>query len=89
MTLTQIMNQHPAQTTFSGLGPYDVFAAPGRRYVGTVIFSMAAPPFIKGNSKDYYFAPEHRFFARGLIEIVNGRAYFAPAEDYDFSDSVP
>jgi len=61
-----LKSRHPADTTFSGFGLWDVFA-PGRRLVGTVAADLSHPPFVAGDGKEFDFAPGHFLFAYGLI----------------------
>lgn len=69
MTFGELMERGPGEITFSGLGPYEVFSVPGKRYVGTVIMRVGQPPFVHCDevATGCYYAPNHRFFARGVV----------------------
>jgi hypothetical protein len=67
MKIQEIMNRHPADTTFSGYGAWDVFGA-NRRFIGTVIFYQLRPPFVLGHDPRFDYAPGYHIFAVGVVK---------------------
>lgn len=70
-TQSTLMQRGEAEIAFTGLGPYDVFAR-YRRYIGTVIFNQAQPPFKPSDSPHYVYAEGFTVFPRGCVDVEKG-----------------
>lgn len=67
--IRKLLDQQPAETTFSGLGCWDIFKIEnGRIHVGQVAMDIGRPPFVAGDGDQFEFAPGYVVFAAGLVE---------------------
>ena len=74
MGFDELMQRSDAEIAFTGLGPHDVFNIRHlpSYYIGTVIYSTDAPPFVNGDGNEYKYAPDYTIFPRGLI-LLSGQ----------------
>jgi hypothetical protein len=66
VNVRELMARGAAETTFSGVGLWDVFKD-NRRWIGSVVADMGRPPFVAGEGEPWVFAPGTFVFAHGVV----------------------